>query len=78
MPERFQATLAAYETAKRETLANEGPSPLRRELAKLTRFLDGAGDPHLEDVDVDVEFRRAKARVLQTLLAQHERGESKG
>lgn len=68
----FQDTLEAYEHAKREQLATEGPAPLRRELAALTRFLDQAGDkdPQLANVDVNVEFREAKARVLQEILAE--------
>lgn len=66
-----EATLRAYEHAKREQLANEGPAPLRRELAALTRFLDRADeDPQLANVDVDVAFREAKARVLREILAE--------
>lgn len=68
----FDDTLAAYEHAKREQLATEGPDPLRRELASLTRFLDREDeDPQLANVDVDVGFRKAKARVLRQLLAEH-------
>lgn len=66
----FAATLKAYEYAKREQLASEGPAPLRRELAALTRFLESADeDPQLANVDVNVAFREAKARVLRELLA---------
>lgn len=68
----YQDTLEAYEHAKREQLATEGTGPLRRELAALTRFLDRAGeeDPQLANVDVDLEFREAKARVLRKILAE--------
>lgn len=67
---RFARTLEVYRHAKRETLRNDGPAPLRRELAKLTRSLDAGEDPYLEHTEVDEEFRRAKARVLQELLRE--------
>jgi hypothetical protein len=67
----FEDTLEAYEHAKREQLATEGPEPLRRELASLTRFLDREDEnPQLANVDVDVDFRRGKARVLREILAE--------
>lgn len=71
VPERFRSTLEAYEAAKRVRLAEEGSAPLRRELAKLVRSIDGDPDPQVQSGDVDIEFRKAKARVLQRLLAQH-------
>lgn len=72
-----EAALEAYEHAKREQLANEGIAPLRRELAALVRFLDSdETTPQLANVDMDVEFREAKARILQDIIreAQEEDG----
>lgn len=66
----FHGALKAYEYAKEEQLVSEGPEPLRRELAKLTNFLEGDRGPYMENVDVDVAFREAKARVLRRLLEQ--------
>lgn len=71
--ERYADTLRAYEHAKREQLASEGPDPLRRELAALVRFLGSEDDPYLQNVDVDIGFRKAKARVLRRLLTEAER-----
>lgn len=69
--EGFEGTLKAYEYAKREQLATEGPGPLRRELASLTRFLERTEEnPQLANVDVNVAFREAKARVLREILAE--------
>lgn len=66
----FGDTLKAYEYAKRETLATEGTAPLRRELAELTAFLESERGPYMENVDVDEEFREAKAEVLREILAE--------
>jgi len=72
--ETWEQTLAAYEHAKREQLHNEGPGPLRRELASLVRYLGSEQDsPQLANVDVDEGFRAAKARVLRELLSEAER-----
>jgi hypothetical protein len=69
--EDLDETLAAYEHAKREQLANEGLAPLRRELAALTRFLESdETTPQLANVDVNEDFRRAKAQILQRILAE--------
>lgn len=66
--EDLRATLEAYEHAKREQLATEGTAPLRRELAALVRFLEQDPGPQLANVDVDVGFREAKARILREIL----------
>lgn len=66
-----EATLEAYEHAKREQLANEGVAPLRRELAALTRFLESDEvTPQLANVDMDEGFREAKAEILREILAE--------
>lgn len=66
--EEHAATLEAYRHAKWEQLRNEGPEPLRRELAKLVRFLETADDPYVQQMNIDEGFRRAKARVLEEIL----------
>lgn len=68
----FDGALKQYRYAKRDQLAAEGPDPLRRELAALTTFLESDRGPYMQNVDVDEEFRRAKADVLQELLAEAE------
>lgn len=69
------ATLEAYRNAKWEQLRNEGPEPLRRELAKLVRFLETADDPYVQQMNIDEGFRRAKAQVLEEILRAAEAGE---
>lgn len=61
-------TLEAYRHAKWETLRNEGPQPLRRELARLVAYLETADDPYLQQMEIDDDFRQAKARILREIL----------
>lgn len=68
--EDHAATLEAYRQAKWETLRNEGPKPLRRELARLIAYLERADDPYVEQMNIDDGFRRAKARILQQILQE--------
>lgn len=67
--EDHEATLAAYERAKRATLHDVGRGPLVRELARLEAFLERA-DETPPWTDVDVGFREAKARVLRSILRE--------
>jgi hypothetical protein len=74
--DEHEATLEAYEHAKREQLHNEGVAPLRRELAALTRFLESDDvTPQLTNVDVDEGFREAKAEILRDLIAEAQAGD---
>lgn len=72
--EEHAATLEAYRQAKWETLRNEGPQPLRRELARLIAYLDQADDPYVQQMNIDEGFRRAKARILQEILQEAQDG----
>lgn len=73
--EPYGTILRVYRDAKWATLRDEGPTPLRRELAKLERFLEQADEPHVQRMNIDEGFRRAKARVLREILSEaHEEG----
>lgn len=74
-PDDHEATLEAYRHAKWTQLEEEGIAPLRRELAKLKRYLERADDPHIQRMDIDEGFRRAKARVLREILNEASRGD---
>lgn len=67
-PDDHGATLEAYRHAKWTQLEEEGVAPLRRELAKLQRYLERADDPHVERMNIDEGFRRAKAQALEEIL----------
>lgn len=70
-PERFRGTLEAYRRAKWAALHDVGREALLRELASLEHFLEHH-DPEASPMQVDVEFREWKARVLRGILVESE------
>lgn len=75
-PDDHEATLEAYRHAKWTQLEEEGVAPLRRELAKLERYLERADDPHIQRMNIDEGFRRAKTQVLEEILQAAATGEN--
>ncbi len=75
---RFAPALEAYRRAKWAELADEGEGRLLRELAQLEVFLANEASGTKEwwgarEMEVDVPFRQAKARVLRGIISEARR-----